>query len=234
MQKDSKAYSVVFAIVICLICGVMLAVISMATIDARNTNKRVEKKTNILSAVRYQFADNATNADIERIYSEKIEEIVVSPAGEKVESDAFSLEVKKQKKLPDSERKLPLFVYADDSGEKFYILPLYGKGLWGDIWGYMSLKSNLKDVYGVVFDHESETPGLGAEITTDWFQSQFEGKQAIEDGNVEITVLKGKNNQLNEHTVDGMSGATITGNGVDQMLKEDLEAYQNYFKKLKS
>ncbi|MCB0737054.1 MAG: NADH:ubiquinone reductase (Na(+)-transporting) subunit C [Bacteroidetes bacterium] len=231
MQRDSKVYSIVFATVICLVCGVLLAAVNEATKDDYKTNLRVEKKSNILAAVKYPLAGK-TGAEIEKIYDEVIAATVINSKGEEVEGDAFSIALKAEKKKPVEERSLPLFVYANETGEKFYILPMRGNGLWGPIWGYISLKQDLNTIYGVVFDHETETPGLGAEITKPWFQEQFEGKSSLNGEKVDIVVLKGKGNQLNEHSVDGISGATITGNGVNSMLAEDLNAYQNYFKKL--
>ena len=152
---------------------------------------------------------------------------------------AFDISLKAEQSKANSDDsyqpKLPVFIYTSpESGEKYYVMPLRGNGLWGAVWGYLSLKSDLETVYGVKFDHESETPGLGAEITTDWFQSQFPGKAVFnEENEVALTVLKGRGNQLGEYTVDGISGATITGNGVDDMLKEDLASYTAYFKTLK-
>lgn len=230
MQKNSPAYSIVFALIICLGCGVLLAFVSEATSEPRATNVRVEKKSNILSAVKYPL-DGKTGQEIEVDYGKLIKSVVVNSSGEVVDGvSAFDIDMKAEKKKPVEERNLPLFKYANESGEEFSILPLRGNGLWGPIWGYISLEPDFSTIYGVVFDHETETPGLGAEITKEWFQDQFEGKSSLKEGEVEIVVLKGKGNILDEYSVDGVSGATITGNGVNDMMAEDLAAYQNYFK----
>lgn len=229
MQKNSATYSIVFALIICLGCGVLLAFVSEATSEPRATNKRVEKKSNILSAVKYSL-EGKTGQQIEDDYEKLITSVVVNSSGDVLDGvSAFDVDMKAEKKKPVEERNLPLFTYANEAGEKFSILPLRGNGLWGPIWGYISLEPDFNTIYGVVFDHETETPGLGAEITKEWFQEQFEGKSSLKEGEVEIVVLKGKGNILDEYSVDGVSGATITGNGVNDMMAEDLAAYQNYF-----
>ncbi|MCB0465625.1 MAG: FMN-binding protein, partial [Aequorivita sp.] len=113
-----------------------------------------------------------------------------------------------------------------------------GKGLWDAIWGYVSLDKDLV-VEGVYFDHKGETPGLGANIKERFFMDDFEGEQ-IMNGNafVGITVAKGNNDPLNErkedHKVDALAGATITGNGVTAMIKKDVARYIPYLEKIKN
>lgn len=241
MQKNSIAYIVGFALVVTLICGVSLALVSISTETDRNTNVRVEKKSNILATVKVAIDKGPNyNSEVESTYADKIEEIVVNEKGEVLEGvKAFDIDFKAEnakKKADESyEMKLPVFIYTSNEGDKSYVLPLAGNGLWGPVWGYISLEDDYNTVYGVKFDHASETPGLGAEITTEWFQSQFEEKKVYNEtsDDVALTILKGKGNQLTENTVDGMSGATITGTGVDEMLKKDIKKYKAYFNKLK-
>ena len=128
---------------------------------------------------------------------------------------------------------MPLYV-ANVEGEKKYIIPLRGKGLWGPIWGFLSLEDDFNTVYGAVFDHKSETPGLGAEINQyEDFQQQFEGKQILEGAKVvSITVWKGGAKPDDVHGVDGISGGTITSDGVTYMLEERLNMYAPYFKNM--
>lgn len=241
MQKNSTAYMFVFALIITLGCGVLLAMVSESTKEARKTNVKVEKMTNILSTVDYNFPENATNADVEEAYNKLISEVVVDKDGNILEGiRAFDVNMKAEKTAansdPDYNKKLPVFIYTQpETEDKYYVMPMRGNGLWGAVWGYISLASDFETVFGVKFDHESETPGLGAEITTDWFQEQFEQKKAFdEDNDVALTVLKGEGNELDKYSVDGMAGATITGNGVDAMIKNDLSLYTSYFKKKKS
>lgn len=241
INKNGTGYMYGFALGITLLCGVLLALVSEATKEARETNVKVEKMTNILSTVNYTFEKGTTNEEIEKAYNELISEMVVDKEGNVKEGvRAFNVDLKTEQSNAraneDYNKKLAVFVYTNpESNEKFYVLPMRGNGLWGAVWGYLSLASDFKTVFGVKFDHESETPGLGAEITKEWFQSQFPDKLAYdEDDNVTLSILKGKGNELNEYTVDGISGATITGNGVNDMFKADLAEYTPYFNKNKN
>lgn len=132
------------------------------------------------------------------------------------------------------ERHLPVYESEKD-GKKYYVFPLRGKGLWGPIWGYIALGSDFTTVYGAYFDHKTETPGLGAEIETNWYQEQFDGKQIYNQQNefTSIDVVKGGAPEGDPHSVDAVSGGTITSNGLDKMLHDCLKAYQNFFNKEK-
>lgn len=241
LNKNGTGYMYGFALLITLVCGVLLALVSEATKEARETNVKVEKMTNILSTVNYTFEKGTTNAEVEEAYKSLITEIVVNKDGELKEGvRAFDVDLKeeqsKMRANADYDKNLAVFIYTNpESSEKYYVLPMRGNGLWGAVWGYLSIESDFETVYGVKFDHESETPGLGAEITKDWFTEQFPSKKAYnEDNEVALSILKGKGNQLTEHTVDGISGATITGNGVNDMFKADLAEYVPYFNKQKN
>jgi Na+-transporting NADH:ubiquinone oxidoreductase subunit C len=128
---------------------------------------------------------------------------------------------------PAAERELPLYV-CDVDGQTKYVIPLSGAGLWGPIWGYVGLDEDKNTVYGVYFSHASETPGLGAEITSAKFQGQFPGKQVLKDGEIALGVEK--NGKVTEpaYQVDGISGGTITSRGVDAMIKDCMGQYTNF------
>jgi Na+-transporting NADH:ubiquinone oxidoreductase subunit C len=175
---------------------------------------------------------------LESDYDQFITEVVSNAEGEVLENvRAFDIDVKKESKKPLDERLLPLFIYEDGSRTN-YIVPMQGLGLWGPISAYLALEENLNTVHGVVFNHEKETPGLGAEITTASFQAQFKGKQIYEeDGSfASIAVLKGSGNNIQgrPHLVDGVSGATMTSNGVTEMFRDELNNYTPYFNKIRS
>ena len=125
---------------------------------------------------------------------------------------------------------MPLYISNIDGSEK-YIIPLRGTGLWGPIWGYISLDNDMNTVYGAVFDHKAETPGLGAEINRDFFEKPFNGKRIfdLQGDFVSIAVVKGGAKENDYHAVDGISGGTITSDGVTAMLKERLDKYLPYF-----
>lgn len=236
MQKNSTGYMYLFALLITLGCGVLLAVVSEMTKEAREANVKAEKMSNILATVNYTFEKGTTNEEIETAYNELIEEMLVDNQGNSLDGNAFQVDLKAENKKDAADRQLPVFVFkSPENGEKLYVVPMRGNGLWGAVWGYISVESDFQTVYGVKFDHESETPGLGAEITKDWFQAQFPSKKVFDENNeVVLTILKGKGNELTETTVDGISGATITGNGVNDMLKADLSEYRAFFNKTKN
>jgi Na+-transporting NADH:ubiquinone oxidoreductase subunit C len=134
-------------------------------------------------------------------------------------------------KLSNMEREAPLYV-ANKDGETFYIVPMRGKGLWGPVWGFVALESDGNTVIGATFDHKSETPGLGAEITTPMFTDQFPGKKISEAGEFKsISVVKAGTSS-GDYAVDGISGGTITSNGVNDMMVDCLAPYAAYFKNI--
>ena len=127
--------------------------------------------------------------------------------------------------------QLPLFICTLDNGTRKYIIPLHGKGLWGPLWGYLALDDDFSTIYGAVFDHISETPGLGAEITTLFFSDPFRGKSLYHwDQFVSISVLKQGRSQNNPNAVDGISGGTLTSRGVENMIRESLKPYLPFLK----
>ncbi len=193
---------------------------------------RLEKMQNILSAINIP----ATRAEAEELFDRYITVTkIVNYEGEEIEGDAFEVELQDENRKPVEERQLPVFI-ADVDGENFYIVPLRGAGLWGPIWGYLGLESDLVTIAGANFDHASETPGLGAEIADSSFEDQFIGKRIFdEDSNFRpVTVIKGTAPPDDPHRVDGISGGTITSNGVTNMLRDGLKVYKSYFEKLKT
>ena len=148
---------------------------------------------------------------------------------EKADKKQINSEIEK---IKDS-RKLPVYI-CNKNDSTFYVFPLRGKGLWGPIWGYISLEDDLNTVYGATFDHKSETPGLGAEIKEAWFQKPFHGKKIFEDGKfTSIRVMKGGAPEGDVHAVDAISGGTITSRGVEAMLRDCLSAYMPFFEQQK-
>lgn len=148
---------------------------------------------------------------------------------------ALDVKIRKEKKKPESERLLPFYIYTSDTGDKSYIMSVVGNGLWDEIWGNIALEGDLNTIAGVSFDHQAETPGLGAEIKdNDAWKSQYIDKKIYaEDGEyTSVKVVKaGAKNPRNE--VDGISGATITGVGVEEMMARGIAYYQPYFEKIK-
>ena len=142
-------------------------------------------------------------------------------------------EIREQIQQTEGSRLLPVYVCTDNK-DTYYVFPVRGKGLWGPIWGFISLKSDMNTVYGAVFDNSKETPGLGAEIDQTWFQQEFDGKKLYKDGVFNsINVVKGGTDASNPYGVNAISGATITSKGVEAMLYDCLISYEPFFEKLR-
>ena len=163
------------------------------------------------------------------------DQFVVNERGETVEGvKAFDVNVAAQSKVAADRRELPVFVCTTADGAVKYILPVYGAGLWGPIWGYVAFDSDGSTIYGAYFAHQGETPGLGAEIEKPAFSSRFEGKKVFKDGRFRpIAVVKAGQQPLNgEDYVDGISGGTITSKGVGAMLDNCLTPYKKFLQGL--
>ncbi len=170
----------------------------------------------------------------EELYSKYIKEsFVLNSKGETVDGiDAFTVVLRNEQKKPLEQQYLPVFKASTENGEKVIILPVEGKGLWGPIYGYVSLMSDMNTIYGVTFDHKGETPGLGAEINTTPFESYVSGKKLFENESfVSIQVIKGGANPDDIHGVDAISGGTITSKGLEKMLFDCIIKYNDYLLK---
>ncbi|MDR2556170.1 MAG: NADH:ubiquinone reductase (Na(+)-transporting) subunit C [Bacteroidales bacterium] len=163
---------------------------------------------------------------------EKMQSILRSVGIETSTEDAMSFYQKYITEESDGDR--PVYIAQIASGNT-YIFPLQGKGLWGPVWGFIALKEDMNTVVGITLDHKGETPGLGAQIATEGFQSQFKGKKIFDDkGNfMSITLVKGgveKFSGNRVHAVDAISGGTLTSNGVTEMLFSSLRVYEPFMK----
>ena len=240
MKNFSNFYIFTFASIMVIVVAALLSFVAEELKPLQEKNVEIEKKMDILSSVQMtEGLKDAENKDefIEGRFREYIEEsYVLNSEGEVLEGkDAFTItkNLKAEYDKPAEERNLPLFVFLSESEGQKYIIPTRGKGLWGPIWGYIALNDDFNTISGTVFDHAAETPGLGAEINTDWFENAFIGKTIFDDkGNfVSIEVVKGGADPSNMHAVDAISGGTITSKGLEDMLYNSLEPYVSYFKK---
>jgi Na+-transporting NADH:ubiquinone oxidoreductase subunit C len=226
----SNRYIIIYASVLVIIVATVLATAAIQLKPFQDKNIRLEKMQNILTSVKIE----ASPADAESKFETYIaEEIVIDSKGEVIGNNAFDIELVNELKKAPEQRQYPLFVYKSDDGSSRYIIPVRGKGLWGPIWGYIALNEDLSTVYGAVFDHKSETPGLGAEINQVSFQSQFVGKSIFDESGAftSILVKKGGAESTDKHAVDAISGGTITSDGVTHMLKDCLNNYVAFIEK---
>ena len=236
MNRDSNLYTFLFVGIMIIGIASILAYTSQTLKPMQDENVKNEKMQNILSTV----GIDVTRDEAEKSYKKYItEELALKIDGSINENiNPFSdLNLAKELKKEYKDQHFPLYV-AEINSEKYYIIELRGTGLWDAIWGYISLKSDFNTINGVSFDHKGETAGLGAEITKDWFKDSFVNEKVFnENGDlVGITVLKGNNDPNNtdkdDHEVDAISGSTITGDGVTDMIIERLNNYLPYLKKL--
>lgn len=235
MNRNSNTYTFIYASVMVIIVATILSVAAISLKPFQTRNIEIEKKQNILASV--QVA--STPADAESKYEKIItNSYAVNSKGEIVEEDAkevFKINLKVQHSLDLEEQLMPIFEAKLQDGSIKYVVPVYGAGLWGPIWGYISFNDDMNTVYGAFYDHQGETPGLGAEIATSHFQQQFNNKEIFDSGKfVSIHVAKkGDNSVAPIHTVDAISGGTLTSTGLQQMLSDDLSGYIEFFKNKK-
>ncbi|MDT0691043.1 NADH:ubiquinone reductase (Na(+)-transporting) subunit C [Salegentibacter sp. F188] len=225
-KTNSNGYTFLFAIIMVLVVATVLAFTATSLQPTQYENVRQEKMQSILNTIGIE----TDRAGAESLYNQYITETVaLKPDGTVDEGvDAFNVDLAKEIKRDDSEQIFPLYI-ADYEGEKYYIIPLRGNGLWNAIFGYISLQDDINTIKGATFDHLGETPGLGAQITKAWFRESFAGKKIFnEAGMLEgVSVVKG--GASTDHEVDAISGATITGDGVSDMISERLQHYLPFF-----
>ncbi len=237
MNRDSNGYTFLFAAAMVLVVASTLAFTASSLKSLQEENVRKEKMQNILSTIGIQ----TDREQAEKIYKKYITgTLALDHLGNTDETvDAFQLKLNNEIKKPVNEQRFPLYKAVVDN-ISYYIIPLRGSGLWDAIWGYIALKSDINTIQGAVFDHKGETAGLGAEITQKWFMDRFKDEKVFNSSgqlvgiNVSKTNNDPKNMDKNDHEVDAISGATITGDGVTDMIIERLTHYLPYFEKEKT
>lgn len=231
MDTNGNKYTFIYASAMVILVAAILAITALKLKPAQQKNIDIEKKQNILASVGIA----STFHDAESIYADRIvQSYIVDFNGEQIEGNAFDINMKAERAKPETDRSLPVYECKTDEGIK-YILPMYGAGLWGPIWGYVSVNDDMNTLYGANFAHAGETPGLGAEINTRAFQEPFKGKKIFDETGklVSIIVAKSGENAPAEHKVDGISGGTITSKGLQTMLLNDFTSYKSFFTRKK-
>ena len=244
MDRNSNTYIFIFSIVMVIVVAVVLSSLATSLKPMQSENVRQEKMQNILKT----FIGDTLKADgksmelTRALASEKFGEYVTNQyalnyKGENQEDvDAFKVNLAEELKKPVEEQIFPLYE-AEYDGVSYYVIPLRGAGLWNAIWGYVALQGDFNTIEGVIFDHAGETAGLGAEITTDWFQESFVNEKIYSENGalVGVEVKKGYQggNDKSDNAVNAISGATITGDGVTAMIQERLTNYKSFFEQKK-
>lgn len=236
MKSYSNTYIFVFSTVMVVIVAALLSFVAEQLRPIQEKNVEVEKKLEILRSV--GIARNIEDIDdkdsfVEQTYEKEIDSsLVINTSGEIQRGlDAFSIDLRMELAKEPGERDLPVFIHTSEEGKEILIMPLQGKGLWGPIWGYVSFEPDMHTIFGAIFSHSKETPGLGAEIDQLWFQEQFFGKAVFNEAGefVSITVAKGGADPDDPHAVDAISGGTITSKALEEMMMECLGNYRSFF-----
>lgn len=238
-MRQSNLYTIVFIIIISFVAALILSVSSSMLKDRQEKNAELDIKKNILYAVDLLKDES----DPEKLYKDYIRSTVVNSEGEVLEksSPAEKINFARELEKKPVEREYPVFMSINNKDGEIsaYCIPIVGKGLWSTLYGYLALETDLETIKGISFYKHAETPGLGGEIENPEFQKNFNGKKILSESGelVSVTVLKGKtraNSPTLIHEVDGISGATLTVNGVNKLLKKCLIIYEPYFKTVRS
>ncbi len=228
--RITKAYTLGFAAAVTMVCSVLLASAATLLKERQDQNIQLDIKYNILNVLGLAESKDVDAQTIFDLYDSKVETFVVNPAGELVKGrKAEDIDPRAEPDL------LPVYARKDDGKYSAYCIPTQGKALWSTVKGYIALEEDLNTVKGITFYSHGETPGLGGEIDKEWFTAGFKGKTILNDSGdiVSVEIVKGKirsDAKDIEHKVDGISGATLTGKGLNEFIKATLEKYEPYFK----
>ena len=247
----STSYVVRFVLIMTTTVAVILAVMFLGLKDKSDINEAIFNKKAILAAVSDHLGEGIVHKklkdeQVQEIFGTRVEQIALNMSGQQLTADDIikagykggkpeNIDMAKEKKKDEADRILPVYIYNTDK-EKYYIMSVRGNGLWDEIWGYVALEGDLSTIAGVSFDHKGETPGLGAEIKDNpAFPKQFKGEKIYDENGkyTSVKVVKGGADKNDIHGVDGISGATVTADGVDKMLHTWLKYYEPFINQVK-
>jgi Na+-transporting NADH:ubiquinone oxidoreductase subunit C len=241
--QQSNGYIITFSIILTVILGLLLSGTSQLLGPTQKKAQDLDNKKQILGAVMDAEELAAMKSEeVLKFYESRISSKVVNINGEEIEKDADgniliaeNVNVGKNYKRNPEQRQYPVFIFHEEGNVDQvinYVFPVYGAGLWDEIWGYVALETDLNTIQGVTFSHKGETPGLGARITSSDVQQRYQGKKIFDQtGQLQAVFMQkgeGKDYSAEDHKVDGLSGATITANGVNRMVLSYMEYYKSY------
>lgn len=260
MARDSVSYTLLVATVLCVVCSVLVASAAVGLRGRQEANKHFDQKKNVLIAAGLFDSENDSLDQVDQIFAESVETVLIDlDTGEPVDPKVVDpktydqREASRDPKLSDpiepasklggiKRREKYSFVYRvkGSSGEiEKLVLPVYGKGLWSTLYGFIAVGADAKTVEGITFYEQGETPGLGAEIENPQWQATWQGKEIYDDqGEVALHIIKGIVNPASpdaQYQIDGLSGATITGNGVTELVQYWMgpDGFGTYLDKLR-
>ncbi|TWT67609.1 Na(+)-translocating NADH-quinone reductase subunit C [Posidoniimonas polymericola] len=243
MQRDSVSFTFTVAAVLCVVCSLLVSSAAEALKPIQEKNKQLDKNKNVLMAAGL-LPDDADATTVKSIFDERIREVLVdldsgkempeaeAPKGYDPRKAAKNASLQEPVEPSDAlkgirfrEPYAPVYKITkegDQNAIEGYILPVYGKGLWSTLYGFLALEADRQTVRGITFYEHAETPGLGGEVDNPKWKAKWHGKTARKDGQVVIEVVKGaasSDPQVAPQQVDGLSGATLTTNGVDALVQ---------------
>lgn len=264
MDVNSNGYTFTFAAVMVVLVASGLAMVSETLKPMQKLNVANEKRQNILQSVGIKVEAAEAEAKYEAQKQEEFILDAYGKRKENATRAPFDVDMLKDYKgglssiyklykagkgsatleetraacaaWREAGADYPMFVVKDAEGKPSYVVPMMGTGLWGPVWGYLAIDEDGSTVKGAIFDHKTETPGLGAEIKEAGFQVPFKGKQIFNAaGDFEgIKVVKGGAAPDDLHGVDGISGGTITSNGVTEMIIRTMKIYEPFFLEMRA
>jgi Na+-transporting NADH:ubiquinone oxidoreductase subunit C len=210
MREDTK--TLVFAATVCISCSLLLSGAAAGLRSLQEANQEFDQHRNIVKAFGVDISA-ISRPEIEATFEEHVQQVDAGSDGQ----------------------ELPVYTWTETGADQpsKYAFPISGKGLWSMLYGYIALESDLETIAGLTFYKHGETPGLGAEIEKSWFQNQFPGKKLYVDGAPTEFVIAKPGAAKGDHAVDGISGATLTGKGVQALLRKDAAAYADYFNQIR-
>jgi Na+-transporting NADH:ubiquinone oxidoreductase subunit C len=226
MRGDT--YTIIFTSTVTIILGLVISLTAESLRSKQEINEELDIKKNILSVLGYsQEGGQWTNDTVQSIYDSSVKEIYINSKGSQV-----------QQTVEQDDKTLKIYQSMNNGLISGYAIPISGKGLWGTMYGYFAIEPDAETVKGITFYKHKETPGLGGEVDKDWFKNNFVGKKLTDNSGdlISIEVIKGyvtNSTPNSDHKVDGISGATVTGKGITNFLKKDLQKYEPYFAKLR-
>jgi Na+-transporting NADH:ubiquinone oxidoreductase subunit C len=249
MDTNKNSYTIIYSIVMVVVVAAVLAFVSLSLKDKQNENISNEKKQYLLASVGLGADANFDSVIKSAVVVDGNGKIINTADSDVAKSEAFAISTSEQntkikamatlapeaQEAAKAELRLPVFIADLPDGSQAYIFSAYGAGLWGPIWGWVSLKTDFSTIVGVKFDHQGETPGLGAEIATPKFSNQFIGKEIFANGEfTSVAIVKGGVKEGSTNQVDAISGGTITSKALETSILNWFEAYLPYIKSLQT
>ncbi len=241
MNTNSNAYTVIYTTLVVVVVAAVLAFTAMKLKPSQEANAKAETLRQMMSAAQIKPTDElyaTNNAGVLQLYADNIEKAyTIGLDGQEngtLSTEKASIELvdnlKPQNKAikAGGEATLPVYIFKNG----YTVIPVYGAGLWGPVWGYIAFQPDGKTIAGAYFDHESETPGLGAKIKDEaWFREKFIGKTVAFGGETLFNLGKNAEEAGATNAVDAISGATMTSKGLNEALNVWFKAYESHLGK---